>query len=558
MGFFKAIELKDIGKLKQFGIGLNDGINIITGRNKSGKTTMLKAMQMLVTGDASGKDRKDMINTNVPKAKGEISGIVDYNGEHTIKRVIDPAKVEYDGLKQTLSKRKDIDALNDKGYQKNVLSMLCDNYNFFELPAAEQQKILFNYFSGTDAIDMTAYGIDASDKNEFIGLTSANIAAFHKKFYDERYGNNKTIETIEGTISGLKTAITENATVESEDAVKEEIKKLKSELKSYKKVSEQAQQKYQSTLSEIENMKRWQYQPKNTKAIADINSKGLKNKEIIDKIAKFDGKCPLVNSISCASGEVLKEFAKSLVAENELLKPQIVKLAEEDRLSAAEFVADQQAKITDKLIVLEEARSALLAEEDAVKTHNDSLTLHNKAIDDKVTALNIKLSQIVKAKQLEAEIRMLETNLADKNNRNAKLEIWLDLLGKGSNGIVHKIVGNNLDVFFKSVNQISVEKFGFEFERDASIEEFGILVNKLNSNQLSSSEKIITSVAIQVAIAKISGYNFIMVDDIERLESGYIMDLIDSLGSQQIQAILGGHNLSAAMFPRTVNFITMP
>ncbi len=553
----KTISLNSIGKFKSISFDLSSGVNIITGKNRAGKSTIKNAMQFALTGECSDRDKKDLISTT-EIGKAEISAVINYNGEHTIVRKLEPASVTYDGIKKAISRKKDVDALESEGFNKYVLTMLCDNYNFFMLAPEVQEKILFNYFSGDTAIDLSKYNLKPEELNEFYGMTSSTIPLYYKKFYDERTAQKHKLQTIKTTTGNNESAIKELGDVIASSG---DIESKKAELESQYKQIKTVPQNYFAQLSSASEMlkeiMRIHYESEFKNKIDSINAKGIANKNIIEKCSQFAGKCPLSKDIACGSSAAIDLYISSLKEENMNLKEEIQAVIALDKEAEAKFNEEQKERIRQATIAVNNAQKALDDELALTDKYNEEARAFNLKLKEEIDKLDLILMNVAKMEQLDKEIQKLEQEEVATLKRIDDLERYLDITGKGENGIVASSVGSNIGSFFHSVNDYAKD-FGFEFKKDESKTEFGIIINNKTVNMLSSSEKILASVAIQVAIAKISGYNVLMIDDIEVMEASYIMDLVEKLNYSKVQAIIVGHSLPASMFqPETANVIQL-
>jgi len=307
----------------------------------------------------------------------------------------------------------------------------------------------------------------------------------------------------------------------------------------------------------LKDIFRMRYESEFKCRIDAINAQGLANKNSIDKCSKFAGKCPLSENIPCSSSGAINAYIASLVAENAKLKDEIQALIALDKEAEDKFKSEQQERIRQATFAVSNAQKELDVAVAMNTKQNELAAENNLKLKTDIDKLDLILINFAKMEQLDNEIQKLEQEEVSVEKRIADLERYLEITGKGTNGIVASSVGSNIDSFFEAVNE-QAKEFGFIFEKNYGVTEFGILVNSKTVNMLSSSEKIIASVAIQVAIAKISGYNIIMVDDIEVMEAKYIMDLVEKLSYSKVQAIIVGHSLNSSICaPETVNFIQL-
>lgn len=553
-----SIDYKNIGNKASFAIGFKPGVNIITGPNDCGKTTLKNSILYALAGIASDRDKKELYTTGIPNPRSEITlNINNDSGTHNIVRQLVPdSNVYYDGIKKKLSKSKDIDALYDVGFDRKTIKMICDNYNFFNLSAEEQQEILFKYFSGATDIDIKSFGIADEDAVHFFGMNASNIPIYYKKFYDARRDIKKEIEILEISKSNKSNeamAMNVNETLVDLETKRTELNsKIKNNIYSNNEHSGSLHELYNA----LESLERSEYSSKNSYRINTINTKGIANKELINKIKQFGGKCPLDASILCGSQQHLDSLVSILTQENNELRTQVLELQKEDNANKAEFESQKTKGIVEIKNKINNIKQTIEKEKTIIESQNDLINKENAEIFKQIEAIDLRISLLKHKTALNQEIDVIANNIAIKQAWLNKLEIFIELTGDSDKGIKNKIVSGNIGDFFKEITEYSRE-FNYEFIQNPSIKEFEILINNKTSNMLSSSGKIKASLAIQVAIAKKSGYNIIMADDIEKCEVGNLMKIINALHESGVQAFLFGHNLNKALFPTTVNVIEL-
>lgn len=551
----ESIDYKNVGNKATFTAGFKPGINIITGPNDCGKTTLKNAILYALTGIASDRDKKELHTTNIPNPRSEITLIAD--GHKIIRQLVPDSVVYYDGIKKKLSKSKDIDALYDVGLDRKTLKMICDNYNFFNLSGEEQQEILFKYFSGNSEINIEDYGVtDANEKLHFFGITASNIPVYYKKFYDMRRDIKKEIEILEITKSNkVNEASALNIHMSLIDLEKHRTE-LTNKIKSNVVYDKSFSDKIDSLNAEIEALNRNEYVSQFKDKINLLNRTGLANKELIESISKLSGKCPLSPTIECGSAVHLNSIKDTKIAENNKLREEVTALLRQDEQAKIKFNQTKETeikKLTEEIIT---ARKLLNESRDNTDAINKTINSENSIIFAEIESVDRNISILKHKQSLEREITEIDKQLATKRDMLIKFELYLELTGDGEKSIKNKMVLGNIGDFFKQVTEYSME-FGYEFMQNPSSKEFEILINNKTSNMLSSSGKIKASIAIQVAIAKKSGYNIIMVDDIEKCEQGNLMKIINALTESGVQAFIFGHNLNKAMFPTTCNIIEL-
>lgn len=557
----KSINLKGFGGIKSNAFSFGPNINIISGPNGSGKSTIKNAIQIALTGSlksgSGDRDGSECNNIYLPKSKGEVDCIIDHlDAEHKISRTTSPASCIYDGNKLKLSKKSDTDALEPFGYFKRVLTILCDNNNFFNLEASEQQKVLLNYFAGGGDIDLLSFGVKPEELAHWNGLTSETIALFHKKFYDERYANNKAMESVEQVIRDLNTSIETYKISETKEALEADKTLLFKSMAKEPQMDNNVVNNLRNCEMAVRSAEASEYYSPFKKDIDNLNTKGLANKSLIEKISKNIGCCPLDNRITCNSANQIEGLKLQLEQENNELRAKVIALYNQEKADKAMFDADRNANINA-------AKSALvLAQDDyskAMDKYNNEMAQTksaNEQIIAKINSIDNKLANYSKMDEIKSQIVHLETQLVKMAEWQSRLEHFVMLAGKSENSITAKIVSGNILDFFKQINEYA-HNFGYTFEQNVQTTSFEILINQKTSNMLSPSEKIRASLAIQVAIAKLSGYNFLMIDEIEVCELANILKVIETLKEHNVQALLFGHSLPQSLFGPEINYINL-
>ena len=139
----EKIQINGFGKFENKNIELNDGINIIVGKNESGKSTLLKFINSMLYGISKNKRGKNISDLekykpwNAEKYSGKIKYKLDDNNEFEIYRNF---------------KNKELKIYNNFGdditplfnVEKNkviVIKEQLKNTNILEMPAFKSKKL---------------------------------------------------------------------------------------------------------------------------------------------------------------------------------------------------------------------------------------------------------------------------------------------------------------------------------------------------------------------------------------------------------------------------------
>ena len=137
--------------------------------------------------------------------------------------------------------------------------------------------------------------------------------------------------------------------------------------------------------------------------------------------------------------------------------------------------------------------------------------------------------------QLELKLNSKEKSL----KRKEQLERLVNIFGK--DGIKSKIVKSGAQSFVDDINKFS-SNFGVKF--DVLTEpKFSLKINDKTSKMLSEAEKLISSISIQFAIAKLSKYKFLIVDRADCLDDSNLKLLCDTLAKEEVISIIAGTKL---------------
>ena len=147
-------------------------------------------------------------------------------------------------------------------------------------------------------------------------------------------------------------------------------------------------------------------------------------------------------------------------------------------------------------------------------------------------------------------INKAELEIAKLELRRETLERYLEIFGK--DGLKNKIMNNSGSSLIDDINKFS-SRFGITFNIESG-KKFTLKINEKTSKMLSEAEKLMSSVAIQFAIAKLSKYNFLIVDRADCLDNSNLNNLCDTLAKEEVISIVAGTNLKDRVTANCVVF----
>lgn len=533
--------------IKDF-MGYNDktfefepGINIITGANHCGKSSVKQAIRYALTAIPDKKEVDEIIRL-ADGAKCSTAVITNFEGQtHTIEREPKPHKLRLNGIKLEVGRTKEKDGLAEYGYKRNVIQMLCDASNFFELTAKEQADLLMNYFSGDELIDVTKYGISQDEAKDFDGLRASNIKVMAENFRQIRHTVNKQIDRAKAEIEIINNAMKERAVINDRSLERLENDKqiLEAKLKMTlepEKVPERSARWFE-LVEKKKAVELGDFKPKHAKRLTEIVAQGMANKAIISAYNQHSGKCPISQGKIACNEPALAEYVMKLNNESAALRAEWEKLNAEDVAALNQHKASRLEQLDELNRLIEEQNAKYQAAKAEVERRNldalkgmNELRIQLDGINSAMVELKRRGEARAKAKALAEEVMTLEAN-------SKRYDRYIAFLEKD---LKEKIVSGNSEGLFEMVNEVSKE-FGFYIEAvDGDLA--NIRINGKTPGMLSTSERILCGIALQLAIAKLSGYNFIVVDDMESVHTPYMQALVRVLDEKfpNITSILIG------------------
>ena len=542
--------MKDFMGTEEKTFEFQPGINIITGANHCGKSSVKQAIRYALTAIPDKKEVDEIIRL-ADGAKCSTAVITNFEGQtHTIEREPKPHKLRLNGVKLEVGRTKEKDGLAEYGYKRNVIQMLCDASNFFELTAKEQADLLMNYFSGDELIDVVKYGISQDEAKDFEGLRASNIKATAENFRQIRYTVNKSIDRAKAEIEIINNAMKERTVVHDRTLEKLEQEKMFLETKLKMTLEPVKFPERSARWLELMDKKKAvefsDFKAKHARWIAEIVAQDTANKAIISSYNQHSGKCPISQGKITCNEPALDEYVTKINNESAALRAEWEQLNAEDTAAYAKYKSEKAAQLDELNRLIDEQNAKYEAAKaevertnlDAMKGMND-LRIQLDGINMALVDLKRRGEAQAKANALAEEVMILDTNSKRYDRYIAFLEKELK----------EKIVSGNSEGLFETVNEVS-RVFNFQIEAVGG-DLANIRINGKTPGMLSTSERILCGIALQLAIAKLSGYNFIVVDDMESVHTPYMQMLIRILDEDfpKITSILIG--LEAA-FPSKV------
>ena len=534
------LNLKNFCNFDELKANFEPGLNIISSDlNASGKTTVKCAIEYALTGRAADKDVTDFIPISNPNLTPtvKINNIV---GFKELSRTVNPNTLLADLTMTKVDSRKLKDPIEDLGIKTAVISFLVNGCNFFLLPPEKQYDILANYISSQKPIVIKEYYPDLSQDNlkELPETVSTGtIDSFYKKYFEERTDVNRTCLAAENENKTLE----EQYNSESKDSLVEDVKKLeatKKELLKEPAFPTELTEPLYSKINEIMESKTLSAEFKTKeKELEDIKKIGVSNKTAYEKIEENTSKplflCPIAN-IPCSSVDELKEYASTKKEETNKLRKKAVEINN----FIIQTKEEEEIEVNKIKFIINEIELKNKTEKEDIANKNKIIEADNKTVEISISALSAKINNL---ENLSKQIAKNKITISNAIDRKEKLEKYIQIFGK--DGLKTKIISKAGSGFWDDVNK-SAKEFGFKFEV-INEPKFSLKINGKTNKMMSEAERIMSSISIQFAIAKMSEYNFVLVDRADCLDSENLKKLCEvAKANKEIITILAGTSLA--------------
>lgn len=259
------IQINGFGKLKNKNIKLNNGINLIHGKNETGKSTLADFIRIIFYGISKNKNGKAYSDYEkyLPWGSGDFAGKIDYtiyDEKYTLTRDFSKNKsIIYD------ASGNDINDLfiktKSKGNNIGFEQLGIDEETFVNSSLIRQNQIAVDSMSQNEVIQKLGNAIQTGDES----LSYDEILKKMEKILYDEVGTDRTstkpkyllkrdIARLEFNVSSLESNRQRSELIrEAKDKLEQEIADEKIELEEFKKISE-IDNKYEKEIQE-ENVK---------------------------------------------------------------------------------------------------------------------------------------------------------------------------------------------------------------------------------------------------------------------------------------------------------------
>ena len=520
-----------------------DRFNFVRGPNASGKSSIQMALEYLFTGrckmtDAAGRGAESLIRTGakelevaVTLEKGETicrrrtprSHIVELNGN----------RVPVDAAEASLEKRFG---------SADVLSAVLNAGRFIEMSEAEQKRLLAQVVDAgkVDIPEEIGDALRAINEVQPRLTSVADIEAAHRRFYDLRTEASRDLKAL-GQM--------EKPDVPPDLPSVQEVKKKLEELRQQKErlvaqkaeadaTWEGAQTRLKQVQAEIEEISSEILSPSQEQELLQLESQRDHAEKLRQELTDLIAEQKAVET-SLAAAEGLKDKCPTCgqpIAE-EVKAGEMNALRE--RLDDLEGLIQGTREELNEYTEIEVAKSRLEGHRKALARRTKLVEEQSKLqaaqrpnsgdLESRMTILVERINKgervLEKAQQAESAKERWEASAREKSSLETKMRL-LDRLTEffGPSGAVMGQSGGRIGSFTKDLNR-HLAAFGYTC--NLALEPFEIRVSSSSDarlgfslKHLSESERFRFSVAFQIALAKVTGLRFAVIDRADVLDKG--------------------------------------
>jgi DNA repair exonuclease SbcCD ATPase subunit len=596
----ESLHIQGFSSHRDTQISFPQPISFFVGNLGVGKSSIKQALEVALTGSCEGYrkrsyDQKEMIHDLGKIQRFDISVELDL-GSLKRGRTMDSTYLAWRSTNGTVQDTEDA-LFADLGANADLLRVVFNTSDFFALEEKEQLRLILSVTGATvsdekirELFTEAHGGVEALKLFDFPIENIGDMAAAYKFAYGERTlakrelvnllppsepeGDQPPIDVIKKQLTKLREAENELTAKIGElkghqEGGKEFMQRERTDLKDYmekmvrpgeRDPSEAEVQDLRKQFIVAQEEREAEAEGKatlarqNTLALAELT---LRRQQLI-QLKSFDGNCVAADFKCPATDAKMKLAIKAQEASIEELQGNIRDL--EVEIDGFKF-ANQVVAIKEKM-----------RQQDTVKEQNRRWVEEMAAAEKKLTALDEALAKEPAKDEtgaLEAELKItrdrIETGkgileeaqgwivrkqeIEKVSKQRAVLEqrkTYLEQLCKffGPKGVKVSLIGEKLEEFEKSVNK-HLRAFGFSLIIQA--EPWAIAVSEYESphsensrsiRRLSRSERFRLGIALQIAIAKITGVNLLVIDNSELLTPDVRATMIQMLAAAELDQAL--------------------
>ena len=544
-------------------LDMSKKINLFIGPNASGKSSIVDALAFMFTGRNS-RTAKSGEGMNELLTFGESRSIVEteIKGIGNVTRMI-PHAFQVANWEGTMTAQMEL-LYKQLGCTEEAL--LCTIYSsyFLDMPSADQKNFMFDLVGmklNNDTVkkEFLEWCLSNNiERPENIWEYIANNVNFennpaefdriHDYYFDLRKGIKKDIKNLESLLKDVKSPLPEGVTVEQREVVIEKLEGLKKDrdvllvkignAKSIAKLRQTYTDKIakekdivipKETKVELEK-KLEEYRnlcTENSKKISKLETQKNDIQDTINKLTRFDGKCPLSDKILCKMiPEEIEELIKKFYAQNEVIIKEM-SLIEKTKEKLEKDGIDLRKLLDQRVqadILIPEIK---VAKEELAKLGDIPDT---EQMNKDVQMLNGRLTKG------QSILTMIET---EKYNQKSKIEAknslekkktqleFIDLITTifGSKGLKSTMLNKAMKPIETKINEnmkiLTDGKYSINFRIDENDYNIYVISDGIERRikHLSSSEKMRIGVIMQDAISDLAGIKFMVVDNGDMLDN---------------------------------------
>ena len=512
---------------------------LLQGKNGSGKSGLLSALEFTLYGVVRGKNGKRRVLSSIPnRLNGHLLDEVDFSTpscDVTVSRSLNPNKVklyengvEYPKANKIQDKIEEHVGLDMEMFKSFVSMSVNDFKNFISLPAEDKRKLFDNFFN-MDAINAMAKILrQLKTENEM------HIAE-HKR----------AMLAADSTIASFKESI-RNLSIRIEEGNMEEVNGLKEDIKSFRPKFEELTSAIEAHSASNEDLRR------QVEAIRNSMTSTKTRRAIIQEQVSLleKGECPTCGTVFCGDEHVEKtsSLRSSLAAIDELVKEES---ASYNTLNASYLESGNQLNKYNREI--NDIKSRITSLKARIETLNIK---DNKALQSSIEEFQRKIAEMNSKKDASSAIvgdRTTQSVYYDK-----ALDVFSDLGIK--QWMIEKIVEPINHFIVENIRDLNLP-FTIELDKefDAKVFDGG---EEVDPDTLSTGEARKVNICIMLAYLKLirmrRHVNVLFLDEVfSSIDMESIKDILAMFrrfaSDYNVNVLLVHHSeLDYSLFDRTI------